>query len=113
MAEQLILTVPQAGDVAGGVLPTGVWHVERFDQHRGWKVNGQVFTADPASSGIYIRLIGEYGRRREYFYTDTQADSLILALNRANLGVKSAERRILEQLIADGKEVGTITGAPD
>lgn len=108
MAETLSLTTPQDALTA-----TGVWHVEYTLLRRGWTVNGTVLTADPANSRIVIGLIGEYGHRREHPYSGATADALILALNKANLSSISLEKRIMNQLIADGFEAGTITGSPD
>jgi hypothetical protein len=43
----------------------------------------------------------------------TEAQTLIVALNKADLSVKSLERRVLEHLIAEGKiPPATITGTP-
>jgi hypothetical protein len=41
------------------------------------------------------------------------AVTLMVALNKANLSVKSLQRRILERLVADGVLAGTINGSPD
>jgi hypothetical protein len=74
-------------------------------------------------STILIRLRGEHGETKSFTYggTDpavTQADrdaalALMVGLNKANLSIKSLQRRVLERLIADGKLSGSITGAPD
>jgi len=46
--------------------------------------------------------------------TPTLATDLLIALNKANLSIKSLHRRILERLAADGLlATGTITGSPD
>ena len=41
------------------------------------------------------------------------ATALMIALNKADLSVKSLHRRVIERAIADGKMVGTISGTPD
>jgi hypothetical protein len=43
----------------------------------------------------------------------TKALNLMIALNKANLTVKSLQRRVLEQLAADGLLAGSVTGTPD
>lgn len=49
-----------------------------------------------------------------YRYTGAQAATLITSLNKANLSIKSLQRRVLEQLAIDFPELaGTITGSPD
>lgn len=46
-------------------------------------------------------------------YSDAQADTLLIALNKANLSIKSLERRVTEQCQSDGKlGAGTISGVP-
>lgn len=60
-----------------------------------------------------IIVVGKGDVRREFAYNGAQAVTLMTAINKANLTVKSLQRRILEQLVSDGKLVGTISGAPD
>ena len=49
-----------------------------------------------------------------YNYHDTAATNLMIALNKANLSVKSLHKRILEQLVLDGKLAsGSVSGSPD
>jgi hypothetical protein len=72
---------------------------------------------------IVVRIRGEHGELREFRYggplpltpaTERQkAVTLMLALNKANLSLKSLQRRVLEQLVADGLIAGTISGVPD
>ncbi len=50
---------------------------------------------------------------REFRYEGSIAMTLLLALNTANLTIKSLERRVLERLIADGLLAGAVTGLPD
>jgi hypothetical protein len=38
---------------------------------------------------------------------------MMISLNKVNLSVKSLHRRVIEQLINDGKLDGTISGSPD
>lgn len=44
--------------------------------------------------------------------SDKKATNMIIALNKANLSVKSLQRRIFEALIADGHLSGSVTGTP-
>ena len=62
---------------------------------------------------ISIHLRGTNGERKEFRYEGTEATNLMVALNKANLTVKSLQRRILEKLIADGKLQGAVSGVPD
>src|SRR3990167_2117307 len=62
---------------------------------------------------IQIMLRDNNNQITHYLYTGAQATTLMVALNTANLATKSLQRRILEQLVADGKLTrGTVTGAP-
>jgi hypothetical protein len=72
---------------------------------------------------ILIRLRGANGEVKSFTYggsdpgtpaaEKTKALNLMLALNKANLTVKSLQRRVLEQLAADGLLAGAVTGTPD
>jgi hypothetical protein len=72
---------------------------------------------------IIIRLRGANGETKSFTYggndpstsqaAKTKALNLMTALNTANLTIKSLQRRVLEQLIADGLLLGTIAGTPD
>ena len=62
---------------------------------------------------ICIVLSGPANERREVNYNGDVATSLMVALNKANLSVKSLHKRILEYLVADGKIAGTIIGTVD
>jgi hypothetical protein len=62
---------------------------------------------------IVIHLRGTNGERKEARYDGAEATALMVALNKANLTIKSLQRRILERLIADGKIDGTVSGSPD
>jgi hypothetical protein len=59
----------------------------------------------------------EDGRTLEFTYNATTTptgQTVMRAANKANNSIKSMERRILEQLIADHPELsGTIAGTPD
>lgn len=70
---------------------------------------------------IVIHLRGENGELREFRYGGPNADAdgktkaitLMVALNKANLSIKSLQRRVLEQLAADGLLLGAVSGTPD
>jgi len=72
---------------------------------------------------IGIRLRGENGEIKSFTYggdapgvtpeDKSTALALMVALNKANLTIKSLHRRVLERLIADGKLSGSISGSPD
>src|SRR3954469_5043042 len=67
---------------------------------------------------ILVRLRGANGETKAFTYggndpgtspaAKTKALNLMTALNTANLPIKSLQRRVLEQLIADGLLLGTI-----
>ena len=61
-------------------------------------------------SAIDITLKDNLGATLTFSYGNAAA--LMLALNTANLSIKSLYRRVLERLIADGKIAGTISGTP-
>lgn len=63
---------------------------------------------------IHVIVVDDAGNETECVYDGATAVNLIKALNKANLTIKSLERRILEQLVADGKLVsGAVNGTPD
>lgn len=73
---------------------------------------------------IVIRLRSATGQLKEFSYGSAapglatpaekaKATALMVGLNKANLTVKSLQRRVLEQLTTDGLLAGAITGAPD
>lgn len=62
---------------------------------------------------IVIHVRGTNGERKEFRYDGSVARDLMIALNKANLSVKSLQRRILERLSLDGLLVGAVTGTVD
>lgn len=62
---------------------------------------------------IEVTLTGADGIQRTFRYSGTMAETMMIALNKADLSVKSLHRRILERLMNDGLLSGTITGLPD
>ena len=106
MAEQLNLAAPSGAQ-------TSLWRVSEIQLTRGLAYSSDPITPDPAHSRIFIALVGTNGRTMNHVYNGQTADTLILALNKANLTTVSLERRILNQLVADGVIAGTITGTPD
>jgi hypothetical protein len=68
---------------------------------------------DWPNAAIQIWLIGSDGIEVYAEYIGAQATTLLIAFNKVNLSVKSLQRRVLEQLVTDGKlPAGTVTGAP-
>ena len=65
--------------------------------------------------GKYIRITLEsnIGNVQHFEYDTDKATQLMTALNKANLSTKSLHKRILEQLVADGKLSGAVSGVPD
>jgi hypothetical protein len=68
-------------------------------------------TLDVDASRIIIRVKGTNNERKEFVYNE--AGALLNTLNTANLTTKSLQRRILENLVADGKLLGAMDGTPD
>ncbi len=95
MSEQIDLTTPIAS--RGG---TAYWQVDNLRLYWG-------------EARIVIGLVGENGERNTVGYEGAEATALMVALNKADLSVKSLHRRLMEQAVADGKLAGTISGAPD
>lgn len=70
---------------------------------------------------IIIGLRGENGEYKTFTYGGsssddagrTKATNLMIALNKANLSIKSLQNRVITQLINDGFLSGTISGTPD
>ncbi len=56
---------------------------------------------------------GDNGEYTSIDYNGTEATNLMVALNKADLTVKSLHRRVMEKAITDGKLSGTISGTPD
>ncbi len=95
MAEQIDLTTPFP-DIPG------------IDS---WKVS--FLGLDVEQSTISIGLVSNNGKHTSAQYTGAVAVTLLNALNKANLTVKSLQKRILERLLADGKFDGSVSGVPD
>jgi hypothetical protein len=68
---------------------------------------------DIERASVVIHLRGTNGERKEVRYEGPVASSLMVALNTANLSVKSLQRRILERIITDGRIAGAVSGSPD
>lgn len=64
------------------------------------------------SDSIYIELKGS-GQSHSFSYVGQEAATMMQALNKANLTIKSLHRRVMEKLLADGKLTGLIEGLPD
>lgn len=95
MAEQLDLTTPITGPTTSNLMVVQL---------------GLDWEAAMIHIGVKNTVTGY---RQHFDYTGSTATNLMVALNKANLSTKSLQRRILEQLVADGKLVGTISGTPD
>lgn len=97
MAEQIDLTTPYD--------PTPVtaakFLIARLDLN--WRAASIVIEVFDSTSGL----------SRTFTYEGATATSLMVSLNKANLSTKSLQKRVLEQLVSDGKLAGTISGTPD
>ena len=74
---------------------------------------GQILLTRFPEWRISVIFIGTNGERKTWMVEGARAQTLITALNKANLTAKSLERRCIEQAAADGVFVGSITGTPD
>lgn len=70
-------------------------------------------TLDWPAKAIYVQLKGTNGEAKSFSYSGDIAQILMIALNTANLSIKSLHRRIMERLVTDGLIDGTISGAVD
>lgn len=80
-------------------------------QQTTWRVNEVYFNWDAQS--IQIGLKGTNGEAKHHTYSGTTAQSLLVALNKANLSTTSLHRRIIDRLVSDGVIAGTVSGSPD
>ena len=62
---------------------------------------------------IKVGFRGDNGEYTSIGYEGTEATTLMVFLNKANLSTKSLHRRIMERALTDGKLSGTISGTPD
>lgn len=76
-----------------------------------WAVSKLVLDVD--AGVIAARLKSNTGAM--FFYREQDADTLaaIVALNKANLTIKSLQRRLLERISAKGAKVGSVSGTVD
>lgn len=67
-----------------------------------------------SGASIVVQLHDTQGDKHKASYTGQAATDLMIALNKANLSTNSLQKRILNQLVTDGKlPAGTVTGTPD
>ena len=106
--ETVILTTPVQAAV--GAATFRVWRLDLQRAH------------PDRPAGIYavfreVDAFGEFiaaGRAIECRYAGDEADALLIGLNKANLSLKSLEKRVTEKCQEDGKlGPGTIAGLPD
>src|SRR5262245_12487102 len=103
MAEQLVLTTPVTAT-------TTSWQVV-FTSFDRWSLTA-IFQA-LSDTGIRIQAIYPTPAPDEN-PTQPTGDAVMRGLNKSNNSVKSMQKRILEQLAADGYlGAGTVTGTPE
>lgn len=95
MAEQLDLSSPE--QAAPG---TVTW--KPILLHLNWR-----------QATIKAGFEGDNGEYTSIGWEGTDATTLMIALNKADLSVKSLHKRIMEKAVSDGKLSGTISGTPD
>ncbi len=62
---------------------------------------------------ISIGYVTDIGSVAYHTISETEAETLMILLNKANLTTNSLHRRTMQKLIADGVVAGTISGTPD
>lgn len=86
--------------------------MERLDSTERYQVNSVIL--DWVAQLVRVVVADSHGRTTSFDYTGETAKTLMTALNKADLSVKSLHRRVLERLMADQKlAVGTLTGVVD
>lgn len=100
--EKIELTTPEPYPLP--VKTVTEWQVAEL--HLQWRIV-------TGGSRLVVELESPEGERREIQYHGEKAIQLMVALNKANLSVKSLHWRIMEYLISDGKINGNITGGAD
>lgn len=95
MPEQVTLTVPVL--VSSGATRFRVWGLELRRAHPDRPAGILATFREVDAGGVF--LAG--GRTLECRYEDTAAETLIIALNKANLSVTSLERRVTERCQTD------------
>lgn len=68
---------------------------------------------DRPGAKIYITVSNGSGVSQNFNYTGSIATNMMNVLNKANLSTNSLHKRVLNQLISDGKLSGTVSGNPD
>lgn len=107
MAEQLNLT-------AAEVPPSNTaYRVERIIIDTGIDQTNFSGPRSADFASIHIQLRGNNGEAKSKVITGVRALNLVRALNKANLGALSLERRILQLFIDDADLAGTLGGVPD
>lgn len=73
-------------------------------------------TLDWPAGTIHIQLKGQNGEAKSVVYNSTTTptgQTLMIALNKANLTTRSLVQRIFDRLLTDGHLVGTVAGTVD
>lgn len=61
---------------------------------------------------IQILLKDNNGAQLNFSYNGVTATAMMVLLNKANLTSNSLHKRILNQLVSEGKLLGTVSGVP-
>lgn len=107
MAETLTLSSPVGAQV--GATEFRVWslYLKRDGGSEFDRAEIRAIFKEVDASGVFV----PNGRTITCRYDDTEAETLLVALNKANLSTKSLERRVTERCQADKKlGAGSISG---
>ncbi len=101
MTERIVLSEPDTGPTRTEIVVVGT--EEYYDSQGRVDPMLCVLVADDASTTV-----------RRHYWRGQEAIPILRALDKANLSVKSKRRRLLELLIAEGREGdGQVVGEPE
>lgn len=107
-----LLLLPQSASVAQEILTLTTPSTPTGPTTTTYTVQRVLLAWDDAF--IYVLVRDNNGISTPAFYAGAQATNLMVALNKADLSAMSLHRRILQQLVKDGKlPAGNVTGAPE
>ncbi len=98
MAERIVLTTPVVTQTT-------------LD---GWTLAELLLRRAP-SPLIVVRVVGPNGEQQSVSYDGATAQTLLVALNKANLSTRSLTSRVFDRLVADYPQLftGTVDATPD
>lgn len=79
-----------------------------------WRLAEVLLRREPSPT-IVIRLVGPNGEQQAISYDGSTAQTMLVALNKANLSTRSLTARIFDRLVSDYPQLftGTVDATPD